>query len=365
MSTDYAERIREITEIRDRARRECDDQQRLLGERSVELSRDDVNEDAAALLDEYHTLKSAVENASSVLERMIHIDERQAAIRDQMKALQRERDGLTDGLEPVYERIGGIAFQLFRGNPMLDSRFSMVFSDLARYHDDVRKLDHELDRYSAAPEGDRRPLLERLGTGSRAFLLRNRRKVRENQLPGLLQRAGRDLAESGFIEQMDDEELTQAAEPILRKRERRDEIDRELEALRAESGELVSEFNGLSEGKRLARARKEREEEIDGLRTRLVSVLSSLGAVVAAEAPDSLTEQAQALHTCRERITHFDNLLTRLEAGREAQRLSSQVAELTAQIERLTGERTSLSTQLKEQEKLRGDESELFDGTGV
>lgn len=365
MSKQYSDRISEISDIRERARRECEDQQRLLGERAVELSPEMLPETAAGLLEEYQQLQREVENSSSVLERMITIDERQAAIRDRMKALQKERDSLADGLEPVYERIGALAFQLFRNNPMVDSRYSTIFADLARYHDDVRKLEHELDRYGAAAGRDKRPFMERLGTGSRTFLLRNRRKVRENQLPGLLQRAGHDLAESGFIEQMDDEELNQAAGPILQMRMRREEIDRELETLRSESGELLKEFNGLSDGKRLAKARREREDEIDRTRTRLVAVLSGMGAAVVGDPPEALAEQAAALQTCRERITHFDSLLARLEAGREAQELSSRVASLDEQIGQLKAERDNLQDRLKEQESLRGDESELFDGTGV
>lgn len=365
---DYTERIAELTDVRDRALVECENQRRLLGERLVELDEAARPDGAGDLVTRYHAIRDRVEDASTALERMIAIDQRQTEIRDEMKELQKEQDQAFKGLEEVYEQIGSVAFRMFREHPLLDARYSAVFENLARYQDDMRRLDTELDRYSAEPASGAGSLFERLGTRSRRAILRNRRSVRENQLPRLLQDAGRRLMDTDFVERIDDEELNRVAAPVFAARENRNRLDERLTALREESGRLVEEFNDLSRGKKLPRARRDREGEIDTARSELNAVLSQLGAIAGAAPPESLEAAARSLRECEQRTEHFTELIHRLEAGAEARRISGEIDDLEARIaetetrlQELRATRDDRSARRDALLTQRGDEDELFD----
>ena len=372
---DYAHRIKELTDVRSRAVEECENQRRLIGQRVLQLEEAQRPEASADLVTRHQAIAERVESASSAIERMIHIDERQAEIREQMKTLQKERDDTFRGLESVYEQVGAVAFRLFKQHPLIDAGYSSAFQALARYQDDIRSIDGRMDRINAEPASGKRSVVERIGAKSRSFFLKNRRTVRENQLPKLLQETGRALAGTEFVSEMDDEELNHVSQPLLAAEERRAAIDASLTALREESGRLVAEFNSLSEGKKLPRARKDREAEIESARGEMNQLLQSLGRTAVSDPPEALSDELHALEECEKRTAHFDELIRRLQAGHKAELLNAEIAELAkkqddvrARIEEQQKELERLGTQEQNQrqeqarlEAERGDVTDLFD----
>ncbi len=334
----------------------------------LDMSEEDLPDDAVPLVQRYRAIQERLETASSAIERLMEIDQRQNEIRKRMKALQKEREHLFRGLDSVYEQIGAVAFRLFKNHPLIDASYSGVFENLAKYQDDVRVLEAKLDRYSSEPAQHQRSILERIGTSTRRTIAKNRKAVRTNQLPRLLQDAGRRLVDTDFVEQMDDEELTTVAKPITDVETRRDEIDGELQQLKEESGTLVAEFNSLGNGQKLSNARKERETEIAAAKSESDEILVSLGRVAVEHALEQLKDRVETLRQCEERIAHFDSLLERLRAGQKALTISDEISQMRGRIEArrqelhdLEQEADAKTQELQELESQRGHEDDLFD----
>lgn len=365
---DYQKRISELSDVRRRAETDCAHQRRILGQRLLDLPSESQPPAAESLVQRWHDSSRNVEEAGSAIERMVAIDKRQDAIRDAMKELQKERDALYANTDAVYEQVGAVAFRLFREHPLIDASYSAAFAGLARYQDQMRSIEAGLDRVHAEPEGTRRSFLERVGVGSRKLVLKNRRNVRESQLPRLLQEAGRQLAETDFIDQMDDDELSEVSQPLRVIAARREEIDAELSRLREESGELLAEFNQLSDGKKLPRAQKDRESQIDVARAEIDEILTHLGTVATEAAPAELADQIESLKGCEERIAHYTSLIERLKSGERVITLDGEIAGIDREIAKaeeqlndLRTRRKSLEKDRSEAEKARGAETDLFD----
>lgn len=365
---DYQKRISELEDVRRRAEKDCSHQRRVLGNRLLELPETSRPPDAEPLVQRWHDTSKYVQEAGSAIERMVEIDARQTTIRESMKALQKERDSLYANTDAVYEQVGAVAFRLFREHPLIDASYSPAFAGLARYQDQMRSIDAGLDRVHAEPEGTRRRFLDRIGVGSRRLILRNRRNVRESQLPRLLQEAGKRLSETDFIDQMDDRELREVSEPLRTIAARREEIDAELARLREESGSLLAEFNQLSDGKKLPRAQKDRESQIDTARAQLDETLTQLGTLAVEAAPPELSDEIDSLMGCHERIDHYTGLIERLKAGERVIALDGEIAGIDREIAGIEEKLAELKARKKQLEKersqaetSRGAETDLFD----
>lgn len=373
---DYSDRIKEIADTRSAVRIECDRLRRVLGERFVPIA-DPEDLEAQPLVKRYTEIKERIERSSSALERMIRIDERQTDIRMEMKELQRELDQLESGkgLAGTFEAVGSAAFRLFREHPLVDATYSSVFAGIAKYQDEIRRIDAQIQQIQTKPSGSGISFFGKVSRGGRDMILRNRRSVKENQLPGLLQKLGRELADSDFFEAMDDPELNEAAEPLREIQARKDELRQKIQGLSEESRALVEEFNTLSGGSRLVKAQRLKEDEIAEARNELNNQLLSLGSLAEQRQPEELKEETQRLSDEEERRRHFESLLQRLQAGQKALLLEEEIASNTERkrkidetINQLKMDQKSIDedSAAKEAERKqliseRGDESDLFD----
>jgi chromosome segregation ATPase len=369
----YSARIDEISAILQETLAESRRRQRSLGEKYVPLAA--VGE-GADLVSRYEEITERIERSSSALERMIRIDERQTELRNEMRTVQKELEQAESGrgLAGAYEAVGAAAFRLFREHPLVDATYSTAFSGVARYQDQMRRIETRLQQLQAEPAGHSGSVLDRLSRGSRQVILRNKRAVRKNQLPGLLQKLGRDLAVTDFFDSMDDSELTAAAEPLRETERQKGELRTRINDLSDESKKLVDEFNALSGGARLQKAQKNREDEIAQAQEDLNNVLLQLGEVAEKVRPNELAKDIAALDDERSRARHFSALLDRLETGKKVHELERTIAadenrrnQIDEKITSLQEEKYNLEQEIdrKEQEKAgliaqRGDEAELF-----
>ena len=369
----YSARIDEISAILQETLAESRRRQRSLGEKYVPLAADG---EGADLVSRYEEITERIERSSSALERMIRIDERQTELRNEMRTVQKELEQAESGrgLAGAYEAVGAAAFRLFREHPLVDATYSTAFSGVARYQDQMRRIETRLQQLQAEPAGHSGSVLDRLSRGSRQVILRNKRAVRKNQLPGLLQKLGRDLAVTDFFDSMDDSELTAAAEPLRETERQKGELRTRINDLSDESKKLVDEFNALSGGARLQKAQKNREDEIAQAQEDLNNVLLQLGEVAEKVRPNELAKDIAALDDERSRARHFSALLDRLETGKKVHELERTIAadenrrnQIDEKITSLQEEKYNLEQEIdrKEQEKAgliaqRGDEAELF-----
>jgi chromosome segregation ATPase len=373
---DYSARINAITDTRSSIRIECDRLRRIAGERFVSVA-DTSDTEVKTLVDRYHEIKNRMERSSSALERMIRIDERQTEIRMQMKELQKdiEQKESGKGLEGTYEAVGSAAFRLFREHPLVDATYSSVFSGIAKYQDEIRRLETRIEQVQNDPSNAKAGVFGKISRGGRDILLRNRRNVKENQLPGLLQKLGRDLADTDFFDAMDDPELNEAAEPLREIQKQKAELRARIQDLSNESRNLVDEFNELSGGNRLAKAQQRREDEIAAARSELNSTLLALGSLAERLQPAELKSDLGKLAAEEERKVHFDTILKRLQAGQQAEllqeaietnkrrkeRIDEKIAELKAEKKSIDDDSSKKETEREGLIEERGDESDLFD----
>lgn len=374
--SEYTRRIRRFTEERAQTQDQVDQALRELGTRTVDELREEQLPGLDQLLAEHDEIREGMSLAGSAIQRMTDIDERENEIRQTMKKLRSEREELGRGLSGVYEQIGAVAFRLYRESPLVDAGYSSAFEALARYQDEVRAIENKISRLNRDGEDQTKPgFLERLKSGSRDYYLRNRKNARENRLPRLLQSTGEQLAQGDFISQVDDEELNRVSEPLRQVHRRWDEIDQELQDLSRESGRLVEEFNDLSGGQGLKRARGDREADITRLREQLDSVLLQIGLIAEGQNPPPLKDDLDKLASLRKALSEQDTLLARLHAGqqaeyvmrdlgactREQEKRTREIEELQEQLRKLQDEESALRAQLKQLETERGDPAELLE----
>lgn len=372
---DYAKRIAELTIVLHEAEHGIERLRKELGTKVVRLKKADRPNGADALFEKHRSLTQQIDAAGDAIERMAAIDTREREIRQEMRDLRTEHENLSKDLDPVFEQIGAVAFRLFREHPLVDASYSTAFESLARYYDQVRSIDTELEQVGAGDDGGNRRFLEKIGLRGREFVLRNRRSIKDNQLPKLLTTTGRTLAEGDFIDAMDDEELNRVSQPLRDVRERQGAIEERLDELSKESGQLVDEFNAMSGGRKLPSARRERESEIDGARAALNEVLTELGRIAEESGIESLAEEIEGVRQEEARAAHFRTVIARLEAGREVIRVqreidtlvarqektAGQIRELESQIASLKDEQRERKAELEQYRVERGDESELFE----
>jgi hypothetical protein len=372
---DYDERIREVTGVLSDTEDEIQRLTKTLGTRVVKLKKAQQPDGTESLLQEHKALTAQIDAAGDAIETLTTIDARQHEIQLEMKELRNEYEQLDKGLDPVFEQIGSVAFRLFKEHPLVDASYSNAFAGLAKYYDTVRSLESELEQIGAGGESANRSVVEKIGLRGREFLLRNRKAIKDNQLPRLLTDAGRTLSDSDFIEKMDDDELNQASEPLRAVRRRQSEIESSVETLRTESGELVDRFNNVAGGRKLSSARKQRESEIEDARVRLNEVLVALGTIAHEANIPELSEEIEQLSEATSRAAHFRSMIARLEAGKEMIRVQKeidariarrekavgQIRELEAHIAELEREQKELSAELAQYRKERGDEEQLFE----
>ncbi len=194
--SNYKTRIEEISTILGETEEECNRRRRAIGKEFVSIADGtSTGADVSELLSKYETITTQIEQSSSALERMIRIDERQSEIRGKMRNVQKELEQLESGrdLAGAYEAVGASAFRLFKEHPLVDATYSTVFSGVARFQDQMRRIDAQPEQLQTDPAGRSSSLIDRISRGGRNVILRNKRTVKENQLPGLLQKLGRDL----------------------------------------------------------------------------------------------------------------------------------------------------------------------------
>lgn len=373
----YKTRIEEISTILRETEEECNRRRRAIGKEFVSVAEGTTaDEGVSELLSQYRTITEQIEHSSSALERMIRIDERQSEIRGKMRNVQKELEHLESGrdLAGAYEAVGAAAFRLFKEHPLVDATYSTVFSGVARFQDQMRRIDAQLEQLQTDPAGRASSLIDKISRGGRNVILRNKRTVKENQLPGLLQKLGRDLAHTDFFDAMDDEELTTASEPIRAAERQKTLLKEQIEELSEESRQLVEEFNALSGGSRLSKAQKDREAEIAEAQEKLNKVLLQLGQAAHNERPETLTSEIEALEHDESRAAHFRTILDRLEMGQKAESLGDEIsgdnvrmARLNERITALQDEKGRLEHEVRQKEAerenliaQRGDEDELF-----
>lgn len=318
-----------------------------------------------------------ISRIAATVQRIEEINERIKALTLDREGREEEREKRTLELKPHHTLIGEIAFRVFRENPMIDNKYTEIFRALSENYDEVRQLERDL----AALHGEqaKRPFMERLMKRGRDLLLKSRIQSKQEKRDALYEEAGAQLAETDFVDLIDDPELNEAAAPFEEKRRQIKEIDREIEEIDAEIRELNEEQREKSGGKRSQRAlselkesRKEREEAQEELFSQLGRRYFEGGSEDRKSDP-TIASFEQELAALDERENGCRKAIERLEAAISVEELSSRIRQTGEEKERqkrklekiqqsireLEEEIATLEEEQKKAEEVRGSQEEL------
>jgi chromosome segregation ATPase len=345
---------------------------RKIGLFAITQRTSDIPEILKPLVDEHTALQEEIASHNQHIDQMESLDRKQHEIREVMQTLQSERDELYHALPEIYEKLGATAFQRFVAFPTGNEQYSQIFEELATYEDRMRKLE------SPAPEDEpaEKNLLKKISNLGKSAYRHTRRSAQEARLPGLLRRAGENIARGGYLEDSQDQELVIAGEPYQETQHRIDAIQEELQSLESESKQLMDSFNALSEGQKLKGARERHIEAIRDREKRSQELCVSLGAAIHDEhetfpIPEDLMA---AITQKKEERAIVEDRQRRLEAGLEAQDVEShltrcrknqknaaeEVERLQQHLQSLKDEESRLTAHLEGLLSVRGAEEEIL-----
>ena len=349
---------------------------RVIGERVASSAPEGSMEgELSTALSRYTSITTEIERVSTTVERMLDLDQKQIEIKARMKECQVEQEKLFSTMDKVYTRIGEVAFDIFRRRPVVDATYAELFRELSHHHDQLRALRQESIRLESLEGSNPTGWWRKVVTKGQRAWGDHRQGVKERQLSRLYQIAGRKVVHSEFVQTYGTEELIRVGAPFSIATERDHQLTAEIEQLRGRSGELLSEFNSLSGGKKLAEARKSSSLEIEHQRTQLHEVFVAIAHGVLEDPPTFVAKEAAQVREISTRIDSLHTLRTRVEAGlhaHEGEKLAARIGEkitsLDEKIAELTHQREQEEELLRQKREeittlltTRGEESELFE----
>ena len=309
--------------------------------------------------------------------RLKEIENRLREIRDQSTRVQAEIRALSDDAGPIYDEIGRMAFDVYRGNPLVDQEYADIFAPLVEVNGELSGIDAEIAEQQALL--DEKPFLEKMVIRGRIALLKNRRITREGSLKRLVRSAGHDIMETAFVDEIGDPKLTAAAQPYRERLEATREMEGKLDALSSEKQALQAELEKAGAGKRPAKKIAELEEEISILAQTQASIRAELASAVRGVAPEGLPAKCRPLFATaaeiEESLKAVLGVFQRLEAAADVERLeadsqrmkaelavkTSREDQLKKEISKLKHELKSMDTLLEEKRAVRGSVDELLE----
>jgi len=323
---------------------------------------------ARELKQQMDTVEADRDSISTAIERLEEIKSLEANISAGIKEL-------TDNLDPIYEEIGRLAFEVYRGNPLVDEEYANIFAPLVEVHSELSGIDASIAEQNALVE--QKPFLEKMVVRGKIALLRNRKLTREGSFKRLVRTAGRDIMGTPFVEEIGDPGLLRATEPYRDRLKSVREHETELAGLDQERNRINEKLESLSAARRPQNRIGELESDLDVLSTAQAAVLAELAGVIrdaGKEVPAKCKpffKTADGLTAKLERVAAF---AARAEAGLEAERLErmngllerdiksteQRLKEITEELSGFRSRRDENRKALDESLKKRGDLDELL-----
>lgn len=333
--------------------------------------------DLAALRTQAKELKEQIQSVRNERDTIAATRDRIAETKAAGNELRSHIKELTDNLDPIYEEIGGLAFDVYRGNPLVDQEYADIFGPLVEVHSELGGIDAAIAEQTALIE--QKPFLEKMVIRGRIALLRNRKTTREGSFRRLVRATGREIMATNFVDEIGDPGLLRATEPYRERLRSVREAESRLGELESERGKLSAELETLSANKRPQRRIDELESDLETLETAIASVFSEIAAAVraaGAEVPAKAQKLLESADALSERIRRAADLRDRAQAGVEAERLErvllnvnrdidtaeQRLAEVRRNLADLESTRKETESSLAENRERQGDIEELLAG---
>lgn len=277
-----------------------------------------------------------VQAVAAARDRIGEVGDRLLAVKERTSEIQSEIRRLSENMDPIYEEIGGIAFDVYRGNPLVDQEYADIFSALIEVYSELSGINAAVADQQALLEA--KPFLEKMVIRGRIALLKNRRTTREGSFRRLVRGAGRDIMETAFVDEIGDPKLTAAAEPYRDRLKGARERESDLVVAEEERHALNEELEKLGAAKRPHKKLEELEEDLLTLTRTRDAILVELARAARDIPKEDLPPKCRTLFTkARKLDRRLDALAVisdRVQAALDVERLEGDTNRLATEIAR-------------------------------
>ncbi len=330
---------------------ELDEQFAAIGEQALADTCVPPDEPFPALLSREQELGERLRALVERKERAGAVLARVEALEDQKRGGEIEHKALLKELEPLFAPIGEQAFEIYRGNPLVDNEYAEIFAPLVEQTEGIKESEREVEKLAREEEG--RPFLERVVAKGKLALARNRTALRRGQLQRLYAKAGKQIAATEFISSIGAPSLDEVSAPYLDRMEAIRRIEEDLQAVDDELEALSQEFAALCEGVRAKGCVRDLEQLISQAMQERQQTLTTIGqAIVGSDSGAALSEQVArsvtAVGVTRQQIDEKSSFVARIDAALEVERLEDKIAGVERSIERKEHQLSELGSAIEE-----------------
>ncbi len=323
---------------------------------------------------EISDIDSEISDVDSSVSRIKEITEHLKKIENERADLLKDEKELNEILNNLYGRIGEAVFAYYQDNSFSETEHNAVFSELKKEAEEYTRIEAELTRMEA--NQSEKPFLEKVVQKGKKVFLRSKVSSKLNNVKRLYTEAGREVCESGLINEIDDRNVSVTAAPYFDTKKKADSIRSRIEKLGDEEAGLREELSELG-------VEKKSEKRIDALENKkqeLKSKRDGLFMRLAAEFRKNQEEGVSGSKNTAPILTSINNdesaiskkraLIKRIQAAIDFDLLSIQVNEMERtiksrdeqiknyqkEIEELRSKIGSMEKEKKKLEKIKEDQ---------
>jgi chromosome segregation ATPase len=311
--------------------------------------------------------------------RLDEAQQRKEQIQAEKKELNRRITKSMNDVEPYFEEIGRLAFDVYRTNPVVDSAAEEIFAPLLNKFNEIKTADRDVARLADERKRGRNPMGQ-LMTGGRLLFERSKQQLRKTNLASLYTAAGRQVCTSGLIDRLDDPKLEQAAGPYFEARRHIETAEAKLQELEKEEENLELERMTLLDGKGVNERRAQLMTMLRNREEGLEQALRELGRsyAVAKSRPrvepdvahliDELQDLYERRKRCERKRKRVDAAVQILEIDEDRDGKEASIEELRQERDRIDRRMGEIREELSQEEerrkrlvKARGKVDDLLD----
>lgn len=289
----------------------------------------DEYDGAKQQLDLRKQYEDSVQRIETVVERMAEISRELAENKNQSDAIVRSN-------QPVFEQIGAAAFEYLRKDPGMLSQYREMFAEVQNQIEDIENI--EQDIHSLQSNRSDRKFFEKIADTGQMTYLKGVKLIRGKTMPKLYRDAGTKLAETSFLETTGNDQVQAAAKPYLENKDALEALAIRQKKLEDELAALDSELTGLGVDKRSEKRVEELKSGIEAAAAKYREKISAIAQKVRSNPPetiaakDSYKEFIEKIEKAEEKITHYRENITKLEAAIEVDNLTGQINRMNESI---------------------------------
>ncbi len=355
-------KIRELDAAMEEVDTTIQDRQREIGERLLDAQwEQNPSSRVQNHLTNAQRLRHELDDLKITRNRLDEAQRRKGEIEKEKKELNRRITKSMSNVEPHFEEIGRLAFDVYRTNPVVDSSAEEIFGPLLNKFNEIKTADRDVARLADERKRGRNPMGQ-LVSGGRLLYERGKLQLRKTNISGLYTSAGRQVCTSGLIDRLDDPRLEQAAAHYFEARRHMETAEAKQQELAKEEENLELERMTLLDGKGVNERRAELMTMLRKREHGLEEALRDLGRsyVVAKSRPHvepevgHLVDQLQEFYEQRK---EYERKRKRVDAALRILDIDTERDAKESSIEKLRQEREQIDRRIEEiQEELSQEE---------